>query len=109
MFQTNPFGQIVDVLGRQSNQDAARTRRYNPRPPGVLQPGGAPLAVLAFLKANPDRYFSFYQIVLATGRTEKSLDFACRQLRDMDLIVTRTDPGNPRYFQYKFRQDGGQL
>lgn len=109
MFQTNPFGQLVSSLSQRGLQAAARTQRYNPRPPGVLQPGGAPLAVLAFLKDHPDRYFSFYQIVLATGRTEKSLDWACRNLRDMDLIIVRADPANLRYYQYRFLDDGGQL
>jgi hypothetical protein len=109
MFQTNPFGQLVSSLSQRGLQAAARTQRYNPRPPGVLQPGGAPLEVLAFLAKNPDQWFAFDQLVMATGRTVKSIDFACIQLRRMDLIVTRENPASSRYLHYRFFDDGGQL
>ena len=106
--QTNPFGQIVSVLGRQGNQAAARTQRFNPRPAGILRPGGVPLAVLAFLEKNPDLWFSFYQIELATNRSQKALDWACRELRDLGLVATRENPANCRYFQYRFLSSEGQ-
>ncbi len=108
MFQTNPFGQIVDVLARQGNQDAARTKRFNPHPPGLLQVHGAPLAVLQFLAKNPDQWFAFDQLAMATGRSLKSLDWACIQLRRMELIATRENPENCRYFQYRFLSTGEQ-
>lgn len=105
---TNPFGQLVDTLTRQGNQVAARTKRYNPRPAGVLQDGGAAKDVLDLLQANPDRWFTFEQLVFATDRTNKSLDWACIFLRRIELVVTRADPAHQRYFQYKFKpQEGG--
>jgi len=102
--QTNPWGQLFAVLAKQGNQGAARTQKFNPRPAGQLQPGGAPLAVLQFLQANPDRFFTFYQLRLATDRSLKSLDWACLGLRRMGYVETRVDPGNSRYLQYKFKQ-----
>lgn len=107
MFQRNPFGQIIAVLSQQGI--APRTKPYNPHPAGVLWPDGASVAVLKFLKQHPDQWFAFDQLAKATGRSLKSLDWACIQLRRMSLIATRENPANCRYFEYRFLDDGGQL
>lgn len=105
--QRNPFGQIVSVLGQQGH--APRTKKFfNPHPPGILWPDGASVAVLTFLAKNPDQWFAFDQLVMATGRSIKSLDWACIQLRRMELIATRENPANCRYFQYRFLSSEGQ-
>lgn len=76
--------------------------RYNPRPAGVLQEGGAAKAVLAFLQAHPDRFFTFSQIVTHTKRTHKSLDWACIFLRSLGYVECVRDEGrNSRYLRYR--------
>jgi hypothetical protein len=77
--------------------------RYNPRPPGVLQEGGAAKAVLSFLQAHPERYFTFSQIVTHTKRTPKSLDWACIFLRSLGHVECARDEGrNPKYLRYRY-------
>lgn len=107
--KTNPFGQLVSALSQQGLQGLARTRHYNPRPKGVMQPGGATVAVLSFLKESPDRYFTFDQLIMATNHSNKAVDWACLRLRNWGFVVTRPDPYHPRYLQYKYLHDGGQL
>jgi hypothetical protein len=76
--------------------------RYNPRPRGVLQEGGAAKSVLSFLQAHPDRFFTFAQIVTHTGRTHKSLDWACIFLRSLGYVECSRDEGrNSRYLRYR--------
>lgn len=78
--------------------------RYNPRPPGVLQEGGAAKAVLALLQANPGRWFTFAQIMTGTGRTSKSLDWACIFLRSLGYVECsrNTEAGrSSRYMRYR--------
>lgn len=81
--------------------------RYNPRPTGVMQEGGAAKAVLAFLQANPDRWFTFAQIMVGTGRTSKALDWACIFLRSLGYVECsrNTEAGrNSRYMRYRFKK-----
>ena len=76
--------------------------RYNPRPAGVLQEGGAAKAVLSFLQAHPERFFTFSQIVTHTQRTPKSLDWACIFLRSLGHVECARDEGrNSRYLRYR--------
>lgn len=78
---------------------------FNPRPPGLLHVGSASTAVLAFLQDHPGRWFTFGQLLIATDRSAKSLDFACRMLRSIDRVDMRHDESrNPRYFRYCFKQ-----
>ncbi len=77
--------------------------RFNPRPAGVLQEGGAAKAVLSFLQQHPERYFTFSQIVTHTKRTTKSLDWACIFLRSLGYVECARDEGrNSRYLRYKY-------
>jgi len=105
--QTNPWCQLLGQLAQQGNQAVARTQRFNPRPPGVLQDGGAAKDVLKFLQAHPDEYFTFSQLVFATGRTTNALDWACLELRKLDMVMTRPDPFHQRYLQYKLKAPEG--
>ena len=66
--------------------------------------------MLAFLQEHPGRYFTFQQLLLATGKTEKSVDYACLILRSLNLIEARRDESrNDRYFKYSIKviQDEG--
>lgn len=85
------------------NSLALLVPRYNPRPAGVLQEGGAAKAVLALLQAQPERFFTFAQIVQHTQRTPKSLDWACIFLRSLGYVECRKDDSrNPKYLKYKY-------
>lgn len=75
---------------------------YNPRPLGVMRPGGASMAVLAFLQTNPKRWFTFNQILIGTGRTSRSVDWACIFLRSTGRVeFSRDESRNPRYLRYR--------
>ena len=99
----------LDWMTRQLESVAAtqrglglQTPRFNPRPAGVLQEGGAAKVVLSFLQAHPERYFTFQQIVAHTKRTPKSLDWACIFLRSLGHVECAKDDGrNPKYLRYR--------
>lgn len=92
------FSQLID-----RTECAPRRQHFNPRPPGILQTGGAAQAVNAFLEQNPGRYFTCAQIILGTGRTDKSVDWALLMLRSVRRVEMRRDPRNARYWQYAFK------
>lgn len=80
---------------------APQVPRFNPRPAGITRPGSATQAVLALLQAHPGRWFSHFQIVQATGRTQKSVDWALLFLKARKQISTSSDDGrNSRYLKY---------
>jgi len=80
--------------------------RYNPRPPGVIRDGSATQAVLLFLRKNPKQFFSHCQIVTATGRTYKSVNWAMLFLRSQELVECVSDSQrNSRYLRYRSTPD----
>ena len=99
----------LDWVARQLDVAASAQRglglqvpRFNPRPAGVMQAGGAAKDVLAFLQSHPDRFFTFSQIRLGTGRTDKSIDWACIFLRTQGHVECYRDDGrNSRYLRYR--------
>lgn len=83
-----------------------RTRpHFNPRPPGVIQPGSATEAVLALLRAYPNQFFDREAIVHLTGRSGKSVDWALRFLRELGHVQVAIDQRSRRYHRYKFIPD----
>lgn len=91
------------AMGRQQGLGLT-VPRYNPRPPGVIHEGSATFAVLAWLRANPSRWFSHYELQRSTKRTKNSIDFALAYLRAQELVVVAADSGrNPRYLRYCYR------
>jgi hypothetical protein len=79
--------------------------RFNPRPPGVIRPGGATDAVLGFLRQSPpNRYFSCFELCRYTERSIKAVNHACLYLQAQGLILTVPDPRNPRYYRYAATQ-----
>lgn len=81
--------------------------RYNPRPAGVIRDGSATQAVLVFLRKHPKQFFSHIQIVTATGRSYKSVNWAMLYLRSQDLVECVSDAQrNPRYLRYRAASAG---
>jgi hypothetical protein len=82
--------------------------RFNPRPAGVIQPGSASEVVLKMLRDNPGRWFTHAEIVRATGRTQKGVDWALLYLKARSLISTTSDDGrNSRYLRYSVAKGKG--
>jgi len=53
------------------------------------------------MEGNPGRWFSHFQIVQATGRTQKSVDWALLFLMARGLIeCTKDERRNCRYLKY---------
>lgn len=76
--------------------------RYNPRPAGVIRDGSATQAVLVFLRQHPKQFFSHFQIVTATGRSNKSVNWAMLFLRSQNLVDCVPDAQrNSRYLRYR--------
>ena len=79
--------------------------RYNPRPPGVIQPGGTSEAVLRILAENPGRFFTAQQLIRGTGRTHAAVSFALLYLRDKGRIEGFPDATrNTRYYRYRIKE-----
>lgn len=103
MSDCNPFGAFA--LGQlTSRQPEVKKHIFNPHPAGLFQAGSATQEVDAFLAAHPGRYYTMDQLLVATGRTDKSLDWAVRFLIGVGRIEWRSDESrNPRYRRYTHR------
>lgn len=94
------FSQLTNRPGPNTGLNLTLPR-YNPRPAGVIRPGSATQEVLSWLQSNPGRWFSHFQIVQATGRTSKSVDWALLFLKARGLIESTQDEWrNSRYLKY---------
>lgn len=83
-------------------QAATAPPRYNPRPSGVIRDGSATDAVLALLRAQPRRWWRHCDIVSATGRPYKAVNWACLYLRNRGLVEIVSDEArNARYLRYR--------
>lgn len=101
------FSQLANRPGSNTGLNL-NVPRYNPRPAGVIRPGSATQAVLALLQAYPGRWFSHFQIVKATGRTQKSIDWALLFLKARGLVdCTRDEWRNSRYLKYSIAKGKG--
>jgi len=103
MPNSSPWGAFAlsQLTGRQPE---VKKQFYQPHPAGLFQAGSATQAVDAFLAARPGLFFTMDQLILATGRTDKSLDWACRYLCSIQRIQWRSDASrNPRYRRYAHR------
>lgn len=101
------FSQLTNRPGPNTGLNLTMPR-YNPRPAGVIRPGSATQAVLALLQAHPGRWFTHFQIVQATGRTQKAVDWALLFLKGRGLIGTTSDDGrNSRYRRYAIAKSTG--
>lgn len=82
------MSQALAMMARQilSSATPDQKKRFNPRPPGVIQPGSATESTLEYLRTIYPRSCPRSEIVDATGRTPKSVDWACLYLRELGLI-----------------------
>jgi hypothetical protein len=80
--------------------------RFNPRPPGVIQPGSTSEAVLQILGSSPGRFFTAQQLIQETGRTHAAVSFALLYLRDQGRIEAYPDAArNPRFLRYRIKRE----
>lgn len=71
-------------------------------PPGVMRAGSATHAVYEYLTSRrAQAWVQRHQIVAATGRSHKAIDWALIFLRHIGLVEARHRPDNERYFQYR--------
>lgn len=99
----SPWGAFAlsQLTGRTPER---RSQRFQPNPAGLFQTGGAAQAVDEFLKSQPGRFFTMVQLIAATGRTDKSLDWACRFLVSIGRLEWHADESrNPRYRRYRHK------
>lgn len=80
----------------------AEPARFNPHPVGVMWPGSATEAVHRYLSERAGRgWVQRRQIVAATGRSGKAVDWALIFLRANKLVEASEDPRNTRYLRYR--------
>lgn len=80
--------------------------RFNPRPPGVIQPGSASEAVLKVLNEQPGRFYTCQQLIEKTGKSHAAVSWACIYLRDQGLVRAVSDGArNPRFLRYRIVKD----
>lgn len=77
--------------------------RFNPRPAGVIRPGSTTEAVYELLRSQPHRLFWRRQIIHITGRSRKSVDWACIYLVALKLVETIESDQSPRAGNQRFR------
>jgi DNA-binding transcriptional ArsR family regulator len=83
-------------------------KRFNPRPPGVIQPGSATEAVYDFLAKAPGLKTEA-QIVWATKRTHSAVSWSLLRLRSWGKIEAINDPSrNSRYMRYRLKVEKGE-
>ena len=92
-------GQLALDLARRYSEPTTQPR-FNPRPPGVIREGSGTWTVLHFLRANPGRYWSCFQLCKHTGVSIKAVNHACLYLQAQKLVATCPDPRNVRYLRY---------
>lgn len=77
--------------------------RYNPRPPGLIQPGSGTDAVLQFMAAQPDKWMTRSQIIFGTDRSAKAIDWAISFLVHQGYVRAVQDSiRNPRYRKFRY-------
>ena len=94
--------QILAATARHSERPAGLPR-YNPKPPGQLQPGGATEVVINFLAKHPGTFFRHSQIHAHCKQYSRAaVDWALIRLRSWGAIETTPDDSrNPRYLRYR--------
>ncbi len=95
--------QLVNLPGSLN----LNTKRYNPRPLGIIRPGSATEITLRCLQAHGG-FMTHNQIMFKTRCTQKALSHALAFLRGVGMVEVVSDDGrNQRYNRY--RAIGGPL
>lgn len=94
---------MVQQLSVSSTARPEPPPRYNPHPPGQIQEGSGTHVVLQFLQAHQDKWHTRSQVIFATGRSGKSIDWALAFLLQQKLIRAIQDPTrNPRWRRFRY-------
>lgn len=100
------WGSLVHALSTQVAPSAVP--RFNPRPIGIMRPGSATEAVCTYLQQRQGPgWVTRQQLIRATGRSQKSVDWALIFLRTVRQIEASQDPRNARYLRYRATQAVG--
>lgn len=94
-----------------SRLNPQKTKRHNPRPPGVPRPGSASACVVEYLRSITGLRTKA-QVVIGVNQVRKAaeqeplsgkaIDWALLYLRNQDLIQAVGDGArNPRYLRYR--------
>lgn len=95
---------VQQMLALADMAESTQPPRFNPRPQGVIRSGSATHAVYELFHAHKDQCFNHGQIVRATKRSAKSVDWGLLFLRQCNLIECLPDPRNTRYWVYRLRK-----
>lgn len=91
---------LVEQVLASAPSPLIKPPRFNPRPPGVIRPGSTTDAVIRHLRAHGG-FQSHCQIVWATKRSGKAVDWALLFLRSQKLVRAVEDTSrNSRYLRY---------
>lgn len=93
----------LEAVGNTAVADpAANMHRFNPKPPGSIQPGSATEALIGFMSRHPNTFFTHAELLRATGRTTKAMAWALIFLRELGAIEVAPDESrNPRFLRYR--------
>ena len=92
---------FIGMLRQAARQRQSIQKRFNPNPVGVMIEGCTTHDVYAFLSRHPGAFFNRQQIILATGRPQKAVDWALIFLKREEKIRSVEDSvRNPRYLRY---------
>lgn len=80
----------------------AEPTTFNPRPAGVMLDHSATRACMDWLGSRQAHgWWTRHQIIVGTGRTQKSVDWALMYLRAMGLVEIKPHESHARYFRYR--------
>jgi len=98
---------VASVHAQERQHEARRRAARNPNPPGTIQPGSATDAVLAYLRTvrHQGRWLARCQVIIATGRSEKAVNWALLFLRAHGLVETASDDRRSGYLRYRARSE----
>ncbi len=101
------LAQQIAAVANRDMHEGTEASRFNPRPPGVIRDGSATQAVFAFLDQRRGVFFTRLQIVTATGRSERAVDWALLFLKAQQKCKAVEDINrNPRYLRYGIAKEG---
>lgn len=94
------------MFARLAEEDPEpKLARYNPRPPGVIQPGSATDQVFEILRAYPGVYFTAGSLIRLSKRSRAAVSWALLYLRAQRRVATASDDHRRTgYLRYAFKE-----